>query len=318
MTQPLHIKYRPTSLEQVVGQDDAVRSLEKVLSSKHVPHAFLFTGPSGVGKTTLARVLASKLGCESTNITEVDAATNSGIDDMRKLLENIRFKGFGKSSIRFIIVDECHALSKATWQSLLLALEEPPEHVTWALCTTEPDKVPKTIVTRCHAYKLKSVKEDDLYALLEAVREFEDLKVSDEVLGAISRHAEGSARQALVYLSQVDGLQDPKEALAVMNQAGGADQEVRDLARMLVSGQGVTWDRVISILSTVSDQNPESIRLAIVHYVNVVLLSKDAKGKLVSNGRATQLLAILHALRTPCNPSEGMAPLLLALGELVL
>ena len=153
-TRPLHLKYRPTNLDEVIGQNAVVQSLKQQLTGQSTPHAFLFLGPSGVGKTSIARILAGMMKCDDANILEIDAATHSGVENMRSVTQMAQYRGIGESPNKFIIVDEVHALSKATFQSLLLSIEEPPPHVYWALCTTEPDKIPTTIKTRCAAYDL--------------------------------------------------------------------------------------------------------------------------------------------------------------------
>lgn len=130
---PLHVRLRPLELDGVIGQDAVVNSLVSLLEGNAVPHAYLFTGPSGVGKTTLARILARMTDCDDANIMEIDAATNSGIDNMRLVTQLAQYRGIGSSPNKFIIIDECHALSKATFQSLLLAIEEPPPHVYLSL-----------------------------------------------------------------------------------------------------------------------------------------------------------------------------------------
>jgi DNA polymerase III gamma/tau subunit len=296
----------------VIGQDPVVKSLTKALESNHLPRAFLFTGPSGCGKTTLARILATRVGCDPRNLLEVDAATNSGIADMRSLLQSLQFQGMGSSSIKFVIVDEAHALSKATWQSLLLAIEEPADHVFWALCTTESDKVPKTIQTRCAKYELKNVPKDMLNEYLVWVAENEGLEVNEDVVWAVAEKAEGSVRQALTYLSAVDGCDTRKEALELMSQQEDLP-EVIDMARKLVEGKGLSWKDLVSTVAGLqeSGQTAESIRIVTVNYLAAVLLkTSDEK-------RAVRLLTLLQAFSTPYAQSEKMAPLLLSIGTIL-
>jgi len=131
-SQDFHIKYRPASLDEVLGQDAVVKSLETLFKKKDMPHAFLFTGGSGCGKTTLAMIVADQVGCEGAQIEEIDAATHTGIDDWREIAKQLQYAGFGNNSRKFVIVDECHQLSKSSWNSLLKIIEEPPAHVFFA------------------------------------------------------------------------------------------------------------------------------------------------------------------------------------------
>lgn len=249
------------------------------------------------------------VGADPKNIVELDAATYSGVGDMRNLTQMLTYEGLGTSNIKFVIVDECHALSKQTWQSLLISIEEPPEHVFWALCTTESDKVPQTIKTRCHAYELKPVPKTLLGEFLEFVRDQENIEVSDDVLQLVAEKAEGSVRQALVYLSAAEGCESRKEAYDLLQQAEEVP-EVIDLIRKLVDGRGLSWKEVTSIVSAQLEagQNPESIRIVLVNYVSAVLMKADDK-------RAVRLLTLLDAFSEPYRPNEKAAPLLLSLGR---
>src|SRR3989304_1453147 len=145
----LHTKYRPKHFEEVIGQIEIVKSLQNLIETGKMPKSFLFTGPSGTGKTTLARIIANKLGCDIQNIIEVDAATNTGVEDMRVLCEGLRYPAFGLTTVKVAIVDECQEISKSSWSSLLKIIEEPPSHLYFVFCTTEPSKVLDTIKTRC-------------------------------------------------------------------------------------------------------------------------------------------------------------------------
>lgn len=210
-----------------------------------------------------------------------------------------------------VAVHNCHMLSKSAWNSLLKVIEEPPEHVYWAFCTTEPGKVPKTVKTRTHAYDLGSVKTDDLFDLLDFVRSEEDMSLNDECLDVIAKESNGSPRQALVYLSMADNCKNKQEVLQLLKSADES-AEIIDLCRLLVGGN-VTWKKAIKILNKLKENevNPESIRIVVVNYVNSVLLKTKDENK------AIYLLSVLDAFSSVCNPSEKMAPILLALGDCV-
>lgn len=307
--EPLHLKYRPHVLKDVWGQDHVTKSLEEVVRSKNPAHAYLFTGPAGTGKTTLARILAAEFHCDPNNILEADAATNNGIDSMREITTALRYHGFGDQPNKAIIIDECHALSKQAWQSLLKTVEEPPPHVFIFFCTTESGKVPKTIETRCHNYVLKPLRYDDLYDLLDMVDEKEGLKTPGKMIELVARAAAGSARQALVMLSMVRGCKTVEEAEALL-ETPLDNKEVIDLCRLAVDRK-LTWDKVISTLQAIPDMNPESVRIVAVNYLAACLMT--AKGE----KNVTDLLWKLSLFSKPFNPTDKMAPLLLAFGNIV-
>lgn len=305
---PLHIKWRPSKLGDVIGQESTVVNIERLFEARRVPHTFLFTGPSGTGKTTLARILAGMLEAQ---LIEVDAARYSGIDQMRGLIDGAQYSSLSDSRRKFVVIDEAHALSKAAWQTLLLTTEEPPDHLYVALCTTEPDKVPKTIRTRSHAYDLKPVKWDELADYLDYVNKEDNLKVKSEFIELAARKADGSVRQGLVFLSKLDGITDRKLAQQLVEEIDEQSEGPVALARMIVSGKNFNWQSVRKLLEGMSDIPPETIRLVVLNYVLAVLMNEDGPTE------AMRLLAVLQAFSTPCPPAEKMAPIFLAVGTLL-
>lgn len=309
--QPLHVALRPRTLKEVVGQDGPVRSLERMFAvGSTVPHAFLFTGPSGTGKTTLARIIGTMLGCEKTSVYELDAARFGSADSVRSLITGTQFVGMGKNGSKIYVVDEAHALSKAAWQTLLLSLEEPPPHVWWVLCTTEPEKVPATVKTRCHAYDLKPVKWDVLSVYLEGVVKSQKLVLAEGMVDVAARRSNGSVRQALVYLSTINGVTDKEEALKLIESVDSEEGQAFLFAKMICTGRGFTWEVAQTHLAALADENHEGVRLIVVNYAAKMLLNVKKKEE------AERLCAVLAAFAGPYNQSERQAPLLLAVGSL--
>ena len=307
--EPLHVKYRPKKLNEVVGQAAVVKSLESVLKDKSAPHAFLFTGPSGCGKTTLARIVGNSMGIEGANVLELDAATNNGVDDMRAITAILQYQGFGDSPRKLIILDECHQLTKQAWQSILKAVEEPPPHIYFAFCTTEPGKVPETIRTRCNNYQLQPVKLDPLVDLLEGVAQEEGYDVPDSLLVRIAKASGGSPRMALVKLATVANVQD-EESVALLLADPGENPEVIELARMLIQGS-LTWDRLCKTLKDLPEGNPESVRIVVTCYVAAVLMNSKKESETL------RMLDMLECFSKPCNQSDKWAPLLIAFGRYI-
>ncbi|MGA1355022.1 MAG: DNA polymerase III subunit gamma/tau, partial [Candidatus Limnocylindrus sp.] len=221
--QVLARKWRPQTFADVAGQESVVRTLQRALDTGRVAHAFLFTGSRGIGKTTLARVLAKSLSCETgitsapcgactmcTEITEgkcvdvieIDGASNTGVDDVRELREVARFLP-QRGRFKVFIIDEVHMLSTGAFNALLKTLEEPPPHVKFIFATTEAHKIPVTILSRCQRYDFKRIPTKTIVERLRHVLQAEGIRIDDGGLTIIARAAEGGMRDALSLTDQV-------------------------------------------------------------------------------------------------------------------
>jgi DNA polymerase-3 subunit gamma/tau len=215
-------KYRPASFEDVIGQPHVVQTLTNAIGSKRIAQAFLFSGTRGVGKTTMARILAKALNCEqgptgkpcgtcpncaeiaqgtSVDVIEIDGASNTSVDDVRELRENVKFAPF-RGTYRIYIIDEVHMLSNSAFNALLKTLEEPPAHVVFVFATTEIHKIPATILSRCQHYNFRRIPKTEIMQRLRHVAEHGGISVEDRSLASIARAAQGSMRDALSLLDQ--------------------------------------------------------------------------------------------------------------------
>ena len=216
-------KWRPQLFEEVVGQRHITQTLQNAISQKRVAHAFLFTGARGVGKTSSARILAKALNCEtgpginpcnecttcqevthgtSMDVIEIDGASNRGIDEIRELRENVRYTP-AKSRYKIYIIDEVHMLTKEAFNALLKTLEEPPPHIVFIFATTEPHKIPATILSRCQRYDFKRIPFQEVVGSLKRIVGEEAIQISPRGLLAIAQESEGSLRDAESLLDQV-------------------------------------------------------------------------------------------------------------------
>ena len=221
----LALKYRPQNFDQLIGQDSIVQTIINSIKLNKIPNAFLLSGIRGVGKTTTARIIAKALNCnkhydhgektsndkfchcdEITNskhldVLEMDAASKTGVDDVREIIDSSRYKPT-IAKYKIYIIDECQMLSRSSWNALLKTLEEPPEQLKFIFCTTEPKKVPVTIISRCQRFDLHRIYTQTLFDHLKKITKLENGKISDEAIKLIAKAGEGSVRDSLSLLDR--------------------------------------------------------------------------------------------------------------------
>ncbi len=288
MIEDWHIAYRPDTLGEVYGHEETVKSIQLFFDKNKVPHAFFFSGIRGVGKTTFAKIIGRFLGCfKKPNLIMYDAGRNSKVEDTRELLSKLRYKASGINEdgtlnpIKFIVIDEAHSLSPSAFKSLLKVLEEDmPDHVYFCFCTTEPDKVPDTIRSRCKRYHLPEVSPKIIFQLLFDICEAEELSLKDDSLRLIAEKSNGSVRDAVTDLEKCQGCESVND-VRMLIQSPDENEEIIELLRSLMNDQKRNWKTIVGFLKSFKEQGiaAETIRISIVNWFGSCLLRETSDRK---------------------------------------
>ncbi len=273
----LYRQYRPSDFDEVRGQPQVTDVLEKAIKNKKVAHAYLFCGSRGTGKTSVARILAKKLGVSEKDMFEMDAASNRGIDDIRELREGVYAMPF-ESEYKFYIIDEAHMLTKDAWNAFLKTLEEPPAHAIFVLATTEREKVPDTIQSRCEIYTFRQPTREILAQIVTDVAKKEGYSLERSAAELVALLAEGSFRDALSILQKVLAVStnkkievDEVEAVSGAPRGELVRQIISALAKKDTSG-------ALSAVESAIKENMDARTLAklLIHRMRVILLMRYA------------------------------------------
>ena len=329
-------KYRPQTFADLVGQEHVTRTLTNAIKLKRIAHGYLFTGTRGVGKTTVARIFAKALNCESApgptpepcgkcascreiaasisnDVFEIDAASNTGVDDIRELRENVKYLP-SRGRYKIYIIDEVHMLSRSAFNALLKTLEEPPPHVVFIFATTEPHKIPDTVLSRTQQYEFKMVSLHAIREYLGKLMKAEEAAVPNDVLALVARKAAGSVRDALSYMDQVLSYGPDRPLTEIADVLGVVDrQTLLDLSAAALAGDPVAVLDVLERLGATNWDVKDLLADLLEHFRNLVA-AKLAKvpGALIDAGDA-ELAALVKQVE-PVQP-EMLEHLFLLLAE---
>lgn len=274
----LYRTYRPKSFADIKGQDAVVSALADSLAAKKVGHAYLFAGSRGLGKTSIARIFARELGTKESDLYEIDAASHTQVDHMRSLIENVYTLPF-ESPYKVYILDEAHMLSKSAWNALLKTLEEPPSHVIFILATTELEKVPETVQSRCQVFMFKKPTNEGLTSLIEEVGKAEGYTIERPAAELIALTADGSYRDALSVLEKALSRVAGKKTLSREDAEAATGAPRHALVHALVAALGE--GKAEPALAAIQEANRAGIDMPlflalVTRYVRQVLLVRHA------------------------------------------
>jgi DNA polymerase-3 subunit gamma/tau len=321
-------KWRPQRFAEVIGQDHITRTLANVIHQKRIAHAYLFVGPRGVGKTSLARILAKALNCEkgplidpcqkctsckdvtegkSLDVLEIDGASNRGIEEIRQLRENIRFSPV-HGKFRIYIIDEIHMLTTEAFNALLKTLEEPPAHVKFIFATTAPQRLPLTILSRCQRFNFRLISVKEIIGQLKKIVKKENISVSDEALYQIAREAQGSMRDAESILDQLIAFGGKKiEEKDVFLLMGHVSKDI--FSKFMETVITKNLPSAISHFNRIMDkgESPQQLLTDILEYLRNLLFIKLGKEGESQLDIITEDLSVLKAQASKIDEQQIMS-----------
>lgn len=292
MYQTLYRKYRPSTFDEVVGQKVIIQTLKNAIKNQKLNHAYLFTGPRGTGKTSVAKILARTINCEnlkdctpcgkcnnclekqSVDIVEIDAASNNGVDEIRELKSKVNLvPSIGQYKI--YIIDEVHMLTTGAFNALLKTLEEPPRHVIFVLATTEPHKIPTTILSRCQRFDFKKINQEEIFKRLELIVNQEKIATDEEALKEISKLADGGLRDALSLLDQVIAYAEDQIKIEDVHEMNGtiSPEQLKLFIKALIQND---IEQLFPMINQYDMQGKDFIKLTeeIILFLRNILLSQ--------------------------------------------
>lgn len=296
----LYRKYRPIDFDTVVGQDVIVKTLRNQIVKGSTAHAYLFSGTRGTGKTTVAKIFARSINCPNEingnpcnecptckaaldgtnlNIVELDAASNNGVDDIRKIIEQLEYLPRDGEKKKVFIIDEVHALSGSAAQAFLKSLEEPPEHVVFILATTDPNKLPETVLSRCQKYNFKRINIESIVAYLKRISEAEKIDIDEDALVFIAEKSDGSMRESISKLDRVRAYasSDKLTKENVLDILGIVDDD--DFSKLTKAINESDIETAISVLSDCLERGKDISQFTndFIWHLRNLLIAKDIK-----------------------------------------
>lgn len=307
MYQALYRKYRPEIFSDVVGQDVIIKTLKNAIKLNKISHAYLFTGPRGTGKTTVAKIFANEINKTSPNykqtdnnvdVIEIDAASNNGVDEIREIKSKVNLVP-SNGKYKVYIIDEVHMLTVGAFNALLKTLEEPPAHIIFILATTEPHKIPITILSRCQRFDFKKISLNVIVEQLKKISSQEKIEITEEALFEIAKISDGGMRDAISILDQVSSYDNEKLDVDDVHEVSGSisKEKIEELLENIINKN---LDLTLKMLTKMDDDGKNLIRVMedATYYLKDILVSitkkeKNINSKLFNNITPLEIIEII-------------------------